>query len=426
MSFPVTWRPPPVSYSLVGSQMHQRWVVGPLLPLTGDFWSNDVTSRLLSVTWDHETSFPVTWLLPPAGYSFVQTQRTKDASLRPSTTTPRWLPVKLRNFWSPVIMCDVISCHVTASFCKLQPCRKSNATKIKVFVLLQPLLNDFLSNDVTFGSLPVSWGLVTSFPVTWAPPPASYSLVGSQMRQMWLWPSIATSRWLPVKWHHFWVFAGHLRSLDVVSCHVTASSCELSLVGSQMHQRCEFLAFYSHFQVTSGKMTSLSGHFMSPDVTWLSCELQPCRKSNAWKTPLFGPLQPHAGDFQSNDVTSGSFPITWGHMMSFNVTWLPPPVSYSLVGSQTHQRSESNDVTSGSLPITWGHVTSFPVTWLTPASYSLVGIQTPKTTALGLLQPLPGDFRSNDVIFRVTSHHLRSRVMLSRDCLLLRGTLVGS
>jgi len=27
-------------------------------------------------------------------------------------------------------------------------------------------------------------------------------------------------------------------------------------------------AFYSHFQVTSAQMTSLPGHFRSPEVTW--------------------------------------------------------------------------------------------------------------------------------------------------------------
>jgi len=30
----------------------------------------------------------------------------------------------------------------------------------------------------------------------------------------------------------------------------------------------QFLAFYSHFQVTSGQLTSLLGHFRSPEVTW--------------------------------------------------------------------------------------------------------------------------------------------------------------
>ena len=86
----------------------------------------------------------------------------------------------------------------------------------------------FWSNDVTSGSLPVTWGQVMSFPVTWLPPPASYSPVGAQTcPNLTYRPSTATSRWLPVKWRHFRVTSGNLRSRDVISCHVTASSCEL-------------------------------------------------------------------------------------------------------------------------------------------------------------------------------------------------------
>ena len=40
-----------------------------------------------------------------------------------------------------------------------------------------------------------------------------------------------------------------------------------SLVGSETHIICEFSAFYSHFQVTFGQMTSLLGSFWSPEVT---------------------------------------------------------------------------------------------------------------------------------------------------------------
>ena len=47
------------------------------------------------------------------------------------------------------------------------------------------------------------------------------------------------------------------------------------LVGSETHIIREFLSFYSRFQVTSSPMTSLPGHFLTPEVT---CELQPCRK----------------------------------------------------------------------------------------------------------------------------------------------------
>jgi len=130
---------------------------------------------------------------------------------------------------------------------------------------LQPLQGDYWLNDVTSVSLPVTWGHVTSFPVTWLPPPASYSLVGGE----------------------------------------THSIRELSVL-------------YSHFKVTTGPMTSLSGHFRSPEVTWrhfLSVaasfwHLQPCKTWNVQHSPVFSLLQPLPGDFRSNDVTSGSFPVT--------------------------------------------------------------------------------------------------------------------
>ena len=40
-----------------------------------------------------------------------------------------------------------------------------------------------------------------------------------------------------------------------------------SLVGSETHIICEFSAFYSRFQVTSGQMTSLPGNFRFPQIT---------------------------------------------------------------------------------------------------------------------------------------------------------------
>jgi len=98
------------------------------------------------------------------------------------------------------------------------------------------------------------------------------------------------SRWFPIKWRHFWVTFGHLRSREVISCHVTASH----------------------------------------------CELQPCRKSNAQHTPVFGLLLPLPGDFWTNDVFSRSLPITWDHVTSFPLTWRTPFASYGLVESQTH------------------------------------------------------------------------------------------
>jgi len=215
-------------------------------------------------------------------------------SFRPSTATSRWLPFKSRHFWvtsGHLRARDVISCDVTAFSCRLQPCVKWNEQYTQVFVLLQPLPGDFHSNDVTSGSLPVTWGHVTTFPVTWLPPPASYKLVGSEM-----------------------------------------------------YSTRQFSTFHSHFQATSGQMTSLPGHFRSPEVTGrhflspdcLLLRVPPCKKWNVRYTPVFGLLQPLSGDFRSNDVTSGSLQITWGHVTSFPVTWVPPPAWYSFVGCEMY------------------------------------------------------------------------------------------
>jgi len=185
-------------------------------------------------------------------------------------------------------------------------------------------------------------------------------------------------------------------------------------------------------------MTTLPGHFRSPEVTWHlflsrhcpSCELQPCRKSNAQYTPVFGLLQPLPGDFRSNDVASGSLPVTWCYVSSFPVTWLPR-ASYSPVWSQTHSRRQFPvfyshfQVTSGQMTNLPGYFRSPEVTWLPPtASYSLLESQSRsihqfwafyghfQVTSRQMMS-LPGHFRSPEFTWR----HF-----LSRDCLLLQAT----
>ena len=86
-------------------------------------------------------------------------------------------------------------------------------------------------------------------------------------------PSTATSRWLPIKRSHFLVTSGHEKSRDVISSHVTATS----------------------------------------------CELQPCRGPKVPKTWLIGLLQQLPGDSRWNDVTSGHFrsrEVTSRHFLS--------------------------------------------------------------------------------------------------------------
>jgi len=271
---------------------------------------------------------------------------------------------------------------VTASFCELLPCKKWNVQYTPVFGLVQPLPGDFRSNDVTSGSLPVTWGHVTSVPVTWLPPPASYSLVGSEMYSI-----------------------------------------------------RQFSAFYSPFQVTYAQMTSLPDHFWSPGtrdvisfhVTASSCEVELCRKWNVQYTPVFGLLQPLPGDFRSNDVTSGSLLVTWGYVTSFPVMWLPPPANYSLVGSEMHSIRQFSafyshfQVTSGQMTSLPDRVRSPEVTWHHFLSRDCLllqatALQEVKCTVYASFRPsiatsrwLPIKWRH----LRVTSGHLRSREVIS-------------
>jgi len=210
-----------------------------------------------------------------------------------------------------------------------------------------------------------------------------------------------------------------------------------------MYSIRQFSAFYSHFQMTSCQMTSLPGHFRSPAVAWRhflwraasSCELHPCRKWNIQYTPVFGLLQTVPGDFRWNVVTSGALPVPWGHVTSFPVTWLPPPASCSLVGSEMYGIPSCRPSTSTSrwLPVKWRHfrvtpchlrsrdVNSCHVTASLLRAILFWRWNVEYTPVYGFLQPLPGDLRSNDVTsgwLSVTWGHVRSFV--SCDCIPLR------
>jgi len=164
---------------------------------------------------------------------------------------------------------DVILCHVTATYCELQPCRSSNLLKTRDFHLLQPLPGDFRWNDVTCGSRPVVLGHATLIPVTWLPPPASYI---PERAQTYPKPQISAFyshfQWLLVKWCHFQVTFGRDRSHDAISCHVTATSCELQPCRSSNVHKTRVISILQPLQVTSGQMKSLPAHFRSREVTW--------------------------------------------------------------------------------------------------------------------------------------------------------------
>ena len=144
---------------------------------------------------------------------------------------------------------------------------------------------------------------MTSFPVTWLPSPASYSFVGSEMPsythfqvtsgQMTSLPFNFSSR-------------GHMTSLPFTWLPLPASH---SPVGAQNHTKREFSASYSNFQVTSSEkmsFTFISGYVMSHDiiscdVTATSCELQSSRSSKLTITGVFGNLHSLPCNFLSRD-----------------------------------------------------------------------------------------------------------------------------
>jgi len=251
---------------------------------------------------------------------------------------------------------DVISCHVTATSCELQPCWSSNLHRTPVFGFLQPLPGDFRWNDVTSGH--IRWrGHVTSFHVMWLPPPVSYSPIGTQSY---------TKPEFSALYSHFQVTSAEMTLLPVMWGHVTSFAvmwllppASYSPVGAQTKTKPNVLAFYSHFLVTSCQMTSLwvtSGHVTSFPVMWLTpCELQPVGAQSS-QNPTFRP----------STVTSKWLPMRWGH---FRVT----------LG---HVRS--CDVISC-------HVTATSCE-LQPCRSSNLH----RTQVFKFLQPLPGDFRWND------------------------------
>jgi len=347
------------------------------------------------------------------GYSPVKLKRNQNLINTLSTATSRWLPVKWRHFRvtsDHERSRDVISCYVTATSCEFQPCKSSNVHKTRLIRLLQPLQGDFRSNDVTSGSLWVTWGHGTSFPVTSDTSCELQPCTSSNVPKTRYTPT-ATSRWLTVKWRHFRVASGDVRSRDVTSCHVTAKSFEFQPCRGSNVPKTTYTPSatswwlpvkWHHFRVTSGHVRSCD--IISCHVTATSCELQPCKSSNVRKTGLYA----FYSHFQVTSSQMTSLLLTWGHVTSFFVTWKPPPASFSPVGAQTYPKLELYAfyshflVTSGKMTpllVAWGHVTSFPITWRPPpASYSSEKNQThPK---LHFLQLLDGDFSSNDVTLK--------------------------
>ena len=132
--------------------------------------------------------------------------------------------------------------------------------------------------------------------------------------------------------------SGHVGSRQVISSHVTATSFELQHCRSSNVPKTWLIGLLQPFSSDFRANDVTFGHVGSRDViscrvSATSCKLQPCRSSSVPKTWLIGLLLPLPGHFRSNDVTSWSLPVTWGHVRVFPVTSLPTPVSYNPVGS---------------------------------------------------------------------------------------------
>jgi len=217
------------------SNVPKTRLIGLLQLLPGDFRSYDVHSGSLPVTWRHFLS---------RDYHLLRVTALRNSNVPKSRLTGLLQPLpvtsgpmtSLPGHFRSCEVRDVISFHLTATFRKLQSCRSSNIPKSRHIDLLQPLPGDFRSNDVTSNT----YGHVRSSDVISChitAPPASYSPVVAQKSTYR--PSTATSRWLPVKWRPFRVTSGHVRSRDVISCHVTATSCELQPVGAQTYPKLD-------------------------------------------------------------------------------------------------------------------------------------------------------------------------------------------
>jgi len=234
---------------------------------------------------------------------------------RPSTATSWWLPVEWHHFRvtsGHVRSCEVTSCHVTATYCVLQPYRSSNVPKTRVLGLLKPLPADFRSNNITSGWISVTWGHWHHFlsrdchllRVT-----AMLELKHTKNASSR--PSTATSFRLPVKWRNF-------RSPAVTWCHFLSRDYHLLWVAALQELKLTRNASSRptrHFLLTSGRMTPLPGRLRWREVTFChvtatSCLLQPCRSPNVPKTQVLGLVWALSADFRSNVVTSGSLPVT--------------------------------------------------------------------------------------------------------------------
>ena len=134
----------------------------------------------------------------------------------------------------------------------------------------------------------------------------SYSFVGSQTQQTRVFSLLQL---LPLDFRSNYVTSG--------SFHVSASSFEVQPCRKSKAPKTRVFGILQplqgdsrsrrHFRVTFSHVRS--HHVISSHVTASCCELQLCRKSNSPKTRVSSLLQLLPVDFRSNDVTSGSLSL---------------------------------------------------------------------------------------------------------------------
>ena len=110
--------------------------------------------------------------------------------------------------------------------------------------------------------------------------------------------------------------------------HVAASECEWhaqlatdTAVSQKWLKYCSLFRMPAAKRILAVRTLLPSVHLVDIDITHVIFYQAPVFAYYKW-----------LGDFRSN-VTSGSLPVTWGHVTPFPVTWLSSPASYSFVGS---------------------------------------------------------------------------------------------
>jgi len=189
---------------------------------------------------------------------------------------------------------------------------------MQVFRPLETLLY-FRSDDVTYGSLEVTFSHVPSHHVIWLPLPVSYRLAAAEMQWKREYTGIpGPVGAVPIWWHYLRVTWGHFWSHE---CKLQACCCSKA-------PECKYLALPKLCEVSSSLTMPLLGpgsHFHSHDITFglmtrFSCTLQTCTQNIFWHSKS---LWSH---FQCNDITSGTREATYGHMTSLLVVSLVFPV----------------------------------------------------------------------------------------------------